>query len=399
MAVWLYKASNPQGVIVEGELNVDNRDMLLSLLRKKKLTLISAKRAPININIQIGTGIKAEDVARFTRQFAAMTSAGLPLLQCLDILATQSENPNFKVVLKAVINKITGGGSLFEALSMHPKVFNQLYCFMVQAGEAGGILDDILIRLADYQEAAERLKRKIKGAMTYPVIILFVAAAVVSILLVFVVPIFADMFSSNGAELPAPTKIVMQISEFLQANILYMIIALVIAFIAFKKYRGTEKGLYNTDKILLKLPAFGTLAKKSAISRFSQTLGTLLDAGVPIIDALQVTAKTSGNMVLEKGIGKVIESISGGQNISDPLKETGIFPPMVIQMIGVGEKTGDLPNMLDKISGFYKEEVDAAVDNLTSMIEPLIIVFLGIVIGGIMVAMYMPMFGLADTIG
>jgi type IV pilus assembly protein PilC len=399
MAIFLYKASNSQGVIIEGELKVDNREMLLSLLRRKKLTLISAKKAPIQLNIKIGTGIKSEDIARFTRQFAAMTSAGLPLLQTLDILMTQSENPFFKEVLKQVVGKITGGGSLFEALSMHPKVFSQLYCFMVQAGEAGGILDDILVRLADYQEASERLKRKIKGAMTYPVIILIVAAAVVSILLVFVVPIFAGMFEQNGAELPMPTVVVMQISEFLQANILYMLGAMLLGFIAFKKYRGTKKGLYNTDKILLKLPAFGNLAKKSAISRFSQTLGTLLDAGVPIIDALQVTAKTSGNMVLELGIGKVIESISGGQNISDPLAETGIFPPMVIQMIGVGEKTGDLPTMLEKIAGFYKEEVDAAVDNLTAMIEPLIIVFLGVVIGGIMVAMYMPMFGLADTVG
>jgi type IV pilus assembly protein PilC len=277
-------------------------------------------------------------------------------------------------------------------------VFPELYVHMVAAGEAGGILDSILLRLAEYQEAAERLKRKIKGAMMYPMIVMIVAIVVVAVLLLFVVPIFAKMFAAGGKELPAPTKIVMGMSDFMKDYILYIIISIGVGIYSLIQYYKTVNGRYNLDKIKLKLPGIGVLETKSCVARFTRTLGTLLNSGVSIIDALQVTGKTSGNRVLEVGILKTIESISGGNTIAEPLKDTNIFPPMVIQMIAVGEKTGGLPEMLLKVSDFYDEEVDAAVESMTSMIEPLIIVFLGVVIGGLLVAMYMPMFSLADTV-
>jgi type IV pilus assembly protein PilC len=398
MPIFIYKAVNSSGKEIEGQIEGASKQEVQTLLLKKRLRVEKLQKKPIEINIKIGTGISSQDISRFTRQFSAMSSAGLPLLQCLDILEEQAENPHFRLVIKKVAGKIQGGSGLAESLSQHPKVFNQLYCHMVSAGEAGGILDGILHRLADYQENSERLKRKIKGAMMYPLIVIIVAIVVVSVLLVFVVPIFAEMFASNGADLPTPTKIVMAASNFLKSHILSMIILLIGSLYGLNKYYGTDHGRFNLDKIKLNLPGIGVLETKSCVARFTRTLGTLLNAGVSIIDALQVTAKTSGNRVLEKGIDRTVESISGGNTISDPLRETKIFPPMVIQMINVGEKTGGLPDMLLKVSDFYDEEVDAAVDTLTSMIEPLIIVFLGVVIGGILIAMYMPMFSLADTV-
>ena len=399
MAIWLYSAVNASGKEVSGQLQASNKAEASSLLRKKRLFVKTLKKKPVEIKINIGTGIKSQDIARFTRQFSAMNSAGLPLLQCLDILTEQTENPNFKEVLKKITNKIQGGGTLAESLAAHPKVFTPLYCHMVAAGEVGGILDSILLRLAEYQEKAEKLKRKIKGAMTYPIIVMVVAIAVVMVLLTFVVPIFADMFASNGGELPLPTQIVMGVSDFLQNNILFIVLGVIVLIMSVVQYYKTDNGRKVIDQLKLKAPVFGTLEQRSCVARFTRTLGTLLNSGVSIIDALQVTSNTAGNKILELGIKRTLESISGGNTIADPLKETQIFPPMVIQMISVGEKTGGLPDMLIKVSDFYDEEVDAAVDNLTSMIEPLIIVFLGIVIGSILVAMYLPMFSLSDTVG
>lgn len=398
MALWNYKAVNQTGKEITGTLEAPKKEDIERILLKRKLRVVKISKKPKELSIKIGTGINNQDVSRFTRQFSAMNSAGLPLLQCLDILKEQAENPNMKDVLKKIAAKIQGGSGLAESLAMHPKVFPELYCHMVAAGEAGGILDSILLRLAEYQESAERLRRKIKGAMMYPIIVMIVAVVVVAVLLLFVVPIFAKMFAAGGKELPAPTKIVMGMSQFLQDYILFIIIAVIGAIVGLKQYYKTASGRYNMDKIKLKLPGIGMLETKSCVARFTRTLGTLLSSGVSIIDALQVTGKTSGNRVLERGVMKTVESISGGNTIADPLKETQIFPPMVIQMIAVGEKTGGLPDMLLKVSDFYDEEVDAAVEAMTSMIEPLIIVFLGVVIGGLLVAMYMPMFSLAETV-
>ncbi len=398
MAIWNYKAVNQGGKEMSGSMESPTKIDVEKQLLKRRLRVIKVSKKPMEISLTIGTGINAQDIARFTRQFSAMNSAGLPLLQCLDILKEQAENPNMTRVLKQISAKIQGGSGLAESLAMHPKVFPELYVHMIAAGEAGGILDSILLRLAEYQEAAERLKRKIKSAMMYPIIVMIVAVVVVAVLLVFVVPVFTKMFEAGGKALPAPTQIVVSMSEFLQNYIVYMIIAIIGAFWALVQYNKTNDGKYNLDKIKLALPGIGVLETKSCVARFTRTLGTLLSSGVSIIDALQVTGKTSGNKVLERGVMKTVESISGGNTIADPLKETGIFPPMVIQMISVGEKTGGLPDMLLKVSDFYDEEVDAAVDAMTSMIEPLIIVFLGVVIGGLLVAMYLPMFGLADTV-
>ncbi|MGL1903538.1 MAG: type II secretion system F family protein [Fibrobacterales bacterium] len=398
MATWIYKAVNSQGKEVFGEFEAANKAAAQSLIRKKRLRVNSLKKKPIEFNITIGSGIKKEDVARFTRQFSAMTSAGLPLIQCLDILTEQSENVFLKEVLKKVTGRIQGGSTLADALSQHPKTFNDLYCNMVAAGEAGGILDVILKRLADYQESAERLKRKIKGAMTYPAIVTFVAVGVIFIMLWKVVPIFAGMYDGSGKALPMPTQVVLGISNFVQNNALFILAAVAALAIALIRYYKTDNGRYVIDNLKLNAPVLGNLERKSAIARFTRTLGTLLNCGVSIIDALKVTSKTSGNRVLEIGVNRTLESISGGNTIADPLRDTGIFPPMVIQMISVGEKTGGLPDMLTKVSDFYDEEVDAAVENLTSMIEPIIIVVMGLAIGFIMIAMYMPMFSMADTI-
>ncbi len=398
MAIWKYKAVNSQGVEIEGKIESGSKDDVTNLLMKKKLRVVNLKKEPTQINLSFGTGINAKDISIFTRQFSAMSSSGLPLLQCLEILQEQTENPNFRKVIKNVSGKIQGGSSLHEALSKHPKVFPELYCHMVAAGEAGGILDGILARLAEYLEKNERLKRKIKGAMMYPTIVVIVAIAVVTVLLTFVVPKFAEMFKSAGKALPAPTQIVMNISDFLVGYGGYLFLGIVGVIVAIMQYYKTPAGRFQIDAILLKAPGIGVLQTKSAVARFTRTLGTLLNAGVSIIDALQVTGKTSGNKVVEKGVMKTVDSISGGNSIAEPIQETGIFPPMVVQMIAVGEKTGGLPDMLLRVSDFFDEEVDAAVESMTSMIEPLIIVFLGVVIGGILVAMYMPMFSLADTV-
>lgn len=399
MPNYIYKGVTSGNKQVKGEIKATSKNEAISLLRKKKIRTISLSKKPAEINLGFGGTVKLVDVSRFTRQFAAMTSAGLPLVQCMDILGNQTENKLLATAIKKVSTDIQGGNSLAEALAKHGKIFNSLYCNMVAAGETSGNLDGVLVRLAEYQEKAYALVRKVKGAMTYPVVLLTIASGATALLLTFVVPKFAEMFVDMGGTLPLPTQIVMAISDFLQKYIFLIIVGIIGGVIALMRYHNTEKGAFVIDTIILKIPVLGDLQRKTAISRFSQTLSTLLNSGIGILDALSITAKTSGNKVLERGIFQTVEKITGGQSISSPLSETGLFPPMVIHMISVGEKTGDITTMLGKIATFYEEEVDAAVDALTSVLEPIMIVVMGILIGGILIAMYLPMFDMINLVG
>ena len=400
MAKFLYAGVSSSNEEVKGEIAAGTRDEAISLLRKRRIRVTSIKKKPGEFVIPgLGGGASLADVGRFTRQFSAMTSAGLPLVQCMDILAAQSENKSIAAAAKQVCSDIQGGNSLSEGLSKHKKIFNGLYCNMVAAGEAAGNLDEVLLKLADYQEKQNRLIRKIKGAMSYPIILLCITFGATGLMLTFVVPQFAAMFEGAGGSLPMPTKIVMMLSDFLQNFILLIIMGIVGTVIGLSRWHETEKGALILDRIMLNIPVLGDLQRKSAIARFSSTFATLMSSGVGIITAMQITAKTSGNKVLEKGINTAIEKISGGQTISEPLEATRLFPPMVIHMIAVGEKTGDIAGMLEKVSAFYEEEVDAAVDALTSILEPLMIVVMGGLIGGILIAMYLPMFDMIGTIG
>jgi type IV pilus assembly protein PilC len=335
----------------------------------------------------------------FTRQFSTMIDAGLPLVQGLTILAEQSENKTFQIVLRQITKDVEGGATLGEALKKHPKLFDDLFVNLVAAGEVGGILDTILNRLAAYIEKAEKLKSQIKGAMTYPIVVVAIAIIVIAVILIFVIPVFQDMFASFGKALPVPTQIVVAMSNFMKSNIHYLIAGFIALGFVFKKYRNSKTGRRQTDALSLKLPVFGDLLRKTAVARFTRTLGTMLQSGVPILDGLEIVAKTSGNVILEEVIYDVRSSIAEGQTISEPLGETDIFPRMVVQMISVGEATGALDTMLEKIADFYDEEVDAAVDALTSMLEPLLMLFLGGSIGGLVVAMYLPIFSMAGAVG
>ncbi|MBP5189013.1 MAG: type II secretion system F family protein [Fibrobacterales bacterium] len=397
MRSWSYKAITPQGKEVNGKLEAKTQAEAEEMLNGRRMRIVSLKKDPIEISIKLGSGISAKDISRFTRQFSSMCSAGLPILQCIDILADQAENLSLREVLKKISTKIQGGSSLSEAMKEHPKVFNPLYVHMVAAGEAGGILDEVLRRQADYQEANNRLRAKIKKAMTYPILLTVVAVGAMIVLLTFVVPIFADMFTASGNALPGPTQFVINLSNFLKQYLPFIAIAVVGAIVGIKQYKKTPSGAKVLDGLKMKLPGVGPVETKGSVARFTRTLGTLLNAGVSIIDSLKVTANTAGNAVIEEAIMKVVQSISGGQNIAEPLKETGVFPAMVISMIAVGEKTGGLSEMLSKIADFYDEEVNDAVDAMTSMMEPAILVVMGGGIGGLMIAMYMPMFSMADT--
>ncbi len=398
MPVFLYKAQNTQGNQFDGEIEAKSKQDAESLLRRKHLVVNSIKRKPIEIKIQIGSGIKSKDVSRFTRMFSSMTSAGLPMLQCLNILEEQMENPAMKSVVHKLTMSISGGSSLADALAQHPKVFDKLYCNMVAAGEAGGILDGILLRLADYQEANERLVRKVKKALTYPVMVAIVAVIVVILMLSFVVPTFAQTFMEAGGELPWPTQVVMNLSDGIRDYAAFWVLGAVAIVVAFKVVMKVPKLHLAWDRMMLKVPKLGDLQVKSAVARFSRTLGTLLNAGVSVTEALQVTAKTSGNLAVESAIMKIAVGLAGGKSIVEPMKETKIFPAMVVQMVGVGEKTGQLGGMLLKVADFYDEEVDAAIDAVTSMLEPLIMVFLGGAVGFLMIAMYMPIFSMSDAV-
>jgi type IV pilus assembly protein PilC len=392
MPVFEYKGKTLAGAAVQGEMKANSREDLERVLRQNRILVKSiTKRAP-DIQIKFGTGIKRVEISRFTRQFATMIGAGLPMVQCLDILSTQTENKEMSKVVSQVRDGVQGGATLSDALKRHPKIFDELYTNMVEAGEVGGALDSILIRLAVYREKADQLIRKVKGAMVYPTIVIIVAVSATVGMLTFVVPVFAKMFAGMGAELPAPTQVVLGISNFMKANFLYMLVGIIGFLAAFIWWKRTPAGALLFDKFLLRMPVLGNLVRKSSVARFTRTLSTLLSSGVSILEALEITAKTAGNMVVANAINKSVIAIAEGETITGPLKTTGVFPPMVIQMIGVGEKTGGLDDMLNKIADFYDEEVDEAVSALTSAIEPIIIVFMGAVIGGIMIAMYLPMF-------
>ncbi|MBD3314906.1 MAG: type II secretion system F family protein [Chitinivibrionales bacterium] len=399
MAKYEYTCVTSSGKQVRGEVQAGNRDEVISLLRKRKLRVVSVKRMMGKLKFQLTSqSVRLQDMSRFTRQFAAMTSAGLPLIQCMDILANQTENKTLADAVRRISADIQGGSSLAEAMGRHPKIFSSLYCNMITAGEASGNLDGVLLRLAEHQEKSHALRRKIKGAMTYPAILGTVSVGVTALMLTFVVPRFAEMFVELGGELPVPTRIVMAISNVVQKYFFWGVGVIIALFVGITRAYKTEKGAFFFDSVKLRLPIMGDLERKSAISRFSQTLATLLSSGVSILEALSITAKTAGNKVLERGLFVTLEKITGGQTIAEPLTETGIFPPMVTHMIAVGERTGDLSSMLTKISQFYEEEVDAAVDALTSVLEPVMIVILGIVIGGILIAMYLPMFDMINQI-
>jgi type IV pilus assembly protein PilC len=399
MPEYEYKGKTLAGTQVTGVLKAKNQQDLERILRRNRILTTTVRRKPSQIAIKFGTGIRRQDISRFTRQFATMIGSGLPMIQCLEILAAQVESKEMRKVIISVKDSVQGGSTLADALARHPKVFDQLYTNMVEAGEMGGALDVILVRLATYREKADGLIRKVKGAMMYPSVIVVVATGVTIAMLTFIVPVFAKMFAGLGSELPAPTLAVLAISGFLKSSFYFIIIGLVALIVGFKLYVRTPSGRLNVDKVKINLPLIGTLIRKSAISRFSRTLGTLLSSGVSILEALEITAKTAGNRVVHDAIRRSVVSIAEGDTITSPLKESGVFPPMVTQMISVGEKTGGLDDMLNKIADFYDEEVDAAVAALTSIIEPVIIVIMGAVIGGILIAMYLPMFDIIGKIG
>jgi type IV pilus assembly protein PilC len=388
MPVFEYKGKTLAGAAVQGEMKANSREDLERVLRQNRILVKSIARKAPEINIKFGTGIKRVEISRFTRQFATMIGAGLPMVQCLDILAGQTENKEMAKIVSQVRDGVQGGATLSDALKRHPKIFDELYTNMVEAGEVGGALDSILIRLAVYREKADQLIRKVKGAMVYPIIVIIVAISATLGMLTFVVPVFAKMFAGMGAELPAPTQIVLNISNFMKANFLYMIVGIIGLLALFIWWKRTPAGALLFDRSMLHVPVLGNLVRKSSVARFTRTLSTLLSSGVSILEALEITAKTAGNLVVANAINKSVVAIAEGETITGPLKASGVFPPMVIQMIGVGE----LDDMLNKIADFYDEEVDEAVSALTSAIEPLIIVFMGTIIGGIMIAMYLPMF-------
>jgi type IV pilus assembly protein PilC len=396
MPIFEYKGKTLGGKQVQGELKAKNRAELERFLRGNRILVTNVSKKPQQIQIKIGSGIKKIDISRFTRQFATMISAGLPMVQCLEILGTQMESAELRSVVTKVKESVQAGATLSEALGKHKKAFDDLYVNMVEAGEVGGALDTILVRLAQYREKADKLARKVKGAMVYPIVVMIVAIGVTFAMLRYIVPVFAKMFAGLGAELPGPTKVVLGISHFLRDQTLLLLLLMVVVIVGFKLFVRNPNGRLSWDRFKLRMPILGPLIRKAAISRFTRTLATLLSSGVSILDALNITAKTAGNMVLQKAIKKSMLSIAEGETITQPLKESGVFPPMVTQMISVGEKTGGMDEMLGKIADFYDDEVDAAVAALTSIIEPVIIVFMGAVIGGILIAMYLPMF---DIIG
>ncbi len=395
---WSGKASN--GKIVKGEITAASDQDVKSYLRRQRIIpkSISKKSKPLFSSFS-GGSVKDKDLVIFTRQFSTMIGAGLPLVQALEILSTQTENKFFAKTIAEIKNEVEGGSTFADALQKHPKIYSDLYTNMVAAGEAGGILDTILIRLATYIEKAQNLKRKVKGAMVYPSVTMTVAIAVIVIIMVFVVPTFATMFATLGGSLPMPTQIIIDVSDFLAGTGGLVVLASIISFAVFIiQFKKTEKGRKIIDRFILKTPVVGILFKKVAVAKFTRTLGTLISSGVPILDGLNITAKTAGNKVVEESVLRVRQGVSEGKTIAEPLSEAKVFPPMVTQMIAVGESTGALDSMLEKIADFYDDEVDIAVSNLTSMIEPLLMVFMGGTIGFIVIAMYLPIFKLITLV-
>jgi len=396
---YIWEARTRTGEVKKGVMEAEDEEAVQTKLKLMQLQPVSVKKQPKQIKIQIGTGVKSDDIVVFTRLFATMIDAGLPIVQCLDILSNQTDNKAFGKILQDVKMGVEGGKTLSESLRRHPKVFDELFVNLIAAGEVGGILDTILQRLSVYIEKAQKLKRKVKGAMMYPIIVLGIASLVVTVLLTKVIPVFEKMFKEfGGGALPKPTQIVINISHALINYLPYIIVVLIAGFIGMKIFLSWPKGRYAFDAALLKLPVLGPVIRKVTVARFTRTMGTLMASGVPILDAMEIVGKTSGNKVVEEAIMYARSKIAEGKDMAGPLMETAIMPPMVVQMIGVGEQTGALDTMLSKIAEFYEEEVDVAVAGLTSLIEPIMMVFLGGVIGGLVIAMYMPIFEMAGNI-
>jgi len=399
MPVFQYTAKTRSGTVQKGEIEANDPSNARFLLRQRQLDATKLKPKAKEIELSFGGGkIKEKDVVVFTRQFATMIEAGLPLVQCLDILSRQADNKQFGDTVGKVKVSVESGESFADALRKHPKVFDNFYANMVEAGETGGILDTILNRLAAYMEKARALKSKVKSAMVYPTAIVGIAVLVVVFLMTFVIPVFAEMFQGFGGVLPAPTRLVMTLSAMTKKYIIYAIPLVGVAVFLFARFYKTDRGRLLVDSIMLKAPVFGPLIQKVAVAKFTRTLGTLISSGVPIIDGLNITARTAGNKVVENSVLTVISSVKEGQSLAEPLSKESIFPPMVVQMIQVGESSGALDPMLDKIADIYDEEVDNAVEALTSLLEPALMVFLGVTIGFIVVAMYLPIFKMAGTI-
>src|SRR5665213_3539791 len=397
MPTFAYTARSVGGELKSATIEAASKDDVIAQLRRQRLTLVKIEDEAKKKRKRVGR-IKTRDIVIFTRQFSTMINSGLPLVQALDILSKQTDNPSLASVTREVVFDVESGHTLADALRKHPKAFSELYVNMVAAGEAGGILDTILMRLATFMEKNDALVRKVKGAMIYPGVIMSVAAIAISVLLIFVIPVFQNMFASVNLTLPFATRIVIGLSAFLKGYWWAVGFAGGLAFYGLKKYYATSNGQLVIDRLMLHAPILGDVLRKSAVSRFTRTLGTLISSGVSILDGLEITAKTAGNRVIQDAIMASRSSIAGGDTISSPLQKSNVFPPMVISMISVGEQTGGLDEMLSKIADFYDEEVDAAVNGLLALLEPVMIVFLGVVVGGIVIAMYLPIFDMVNAV-
>jgi len=401
MPVYLWRGKDRHNKKKKGEMEAPTEEAVNSELIRRKITSTKIKLKPKDIFENVAfmqPKVKQADIIIFCRQFSTMIDAGLPIIQCLDILYSQNENKTFKQMLKEIKGNVESGQTFAEALKKYPKQFDNLFVNMIAAGEAGGILDTILRRLSAYMEKAAKLKAKIKGGMTYPIVTIIIAIIVIAIIMVFVIPVFEEMFEGMGGALPVPTQIVVNMSRFIKSNILYIIGLIGALIFAIRHFYKTEKGQILMDDLFLRIPLFGPLIRKAAVSKFTRTMGTMLGSGVAILDALEIVAKTAGNKTIEKAVYETRSAIAEGRTMSDPLSESGVFPSMVCQMIAVGESTGALDSMLTKIADFYDEEVDQAVENMTALIEPFMLVFLGVVIGGLVVSMYLPIFQMASAL-
>ena len=401
MPVYQWVGKSSTGREQKGEMEATDASIVRSRLLRMRITPKRVKKKPKDLFENVAflqPKVRSKDVIVFARQFSTMIDAGLPLIQCLDILQAQQTNKTFKKIIRDIRESVEGGATLSESFKKYPKQFNDLFVHMVAAGEAGGILDTIMGRLASYMEKIDRLKAKIKGAMSYPAVTFIIAMVVLGIILIFVIPTFQEMFETLGGELPLPTKITINLSNLIREQFFILLGAFILFIIAFVWFYRTEKGRLMVDSFLLRLPVFGVLIRKAAIAKFTRTMGTMLSSGVSILDSLDIVAKTAGNKKVEKAVYKIRTSIVAGQSMADPMAESGVFPPMVSQMTAVGESTGALDAMLGKIADFYDDEVDQAVESLTTLIEPIMIVFLGVVIGGIVISMYLPIFKMASLI-
>jgi len=401
MPVYLWEAHTKTGELKKGEMQAPNEETVKQRLKSQTLTPDKVKKKPREFNIKLpgSTGITTREMVIFSKQFSTMIDAGLPLVQCIEILAGQMENPEFKKVLVDVRQTVESGKTLAESLKKHPKVFDRLYCNLVAAGEASGVLDTILSRLSSYIEKNMKIIKQVKGALVYPVLILCTAFAVTLVLLLFVIPVFQKMFTSSGNALPAPTQFVVDLSEFTQHNVIWIILGITAVIVGFKMFIKSTKGRRLFDKFMLKAPVFGPVVQKVAVSKFTRTMGTMLSSGVNILEGLEIVAGTAGNVIIEEGLMYVRSRIAEGKPMAQPLAEINIFPSMVVQMISVGEATGAMDTMLNKIADFYDDEVDNAISTMMSLIEPIVMAFLAVILGGLVIAMYLPVFTMAGSAG